>query len=345
MREGLRSPFAEIEFKDLESRGFVLVRGFLSEAEVQVCREDFASQSVNTENRNYNLSSASGGAHDAVRSRVEEVLAQVRARTDLVVDLPLHASYFATARGVKFLWHQDHESFFAIQNHYDYLNFYIPIVKPRKDLSNLSIIPFDALAREDPRTFARVVRGGATRFRRMGERTMVLLDEPGTTLWMDGDLDRIAHTPELEPGDLLLIRGDVIHQTQDTETDRVSLSFRATRAETPVHRQRLADGGLPKAWMMMNDDRTYARMFAAFDALGREVASYAELQAAIDALPPSEAMGRKRFFRYLLRRKWRDGVFTSIFRNTAGSWLTMLRAKLRSPRPRAVPAEPRPPSA
>jgi hypothetical protein len=36
------------DVKGLETRGFVLIPSFLSEAELQLCREDFAKQPVNT---------------------------------------------------------------------------------------------------------------------------------------------------------------------------------------------------------------------------------------------------------------------------------------------------------
>ncbi len=320
------------DFKDLETAGFVLIRSFLSKAELETCREDFAQQPVNADNRNARLSGASGKAHELVQERVREVLALVSGGTNLHVDLPLGAAYFATARfgtarGFKPLWHQDHESFFSIQNHYDYLNFYIPINKPRKDKSNLCIIPFDVLERESPKTFRRVVRGGAARFSRMRNRTVVHLDDTGSIHWMRQDLDQLAYTPELEAGDLLLLRGDMIHRTQDTETERVALSFRAANAETPVYRSRLADGGLMKAWMMINDARTYERMFQAFDTVGKTVVSYAELRQTISSLPDSASMGRKRFFRYLLRQKRREHVFVRFFRKSFTTVLAGLGAR------------------
>jgi hypothetical protein len=323
------------DFKDLETRGFVLVPSFLSQAELELCREDYAKQPVNTGNRNYNLSPVQGRAQEVVQERVREVLALVTAGTDLRANLPIAGSYFATGRGVEFGWHQDHESFFAIQNHYDYLNFYIPILKPQRDKSNLCVIPFDVLERESPRTYKRLVRGGATHFRRLGDRTLVFQDDSGAVHVMDRDLERLAHAPELDPGDLLLLRGDIIHRTQDTETERVSLSFRATSAETLVRRSRLASGGLVKTWMMMNDADTYERMFRAFDAANREAVAYAELKQILEGVRATD-MGRKRFFRYLLRQKRREHVLLHFFRTTfttvAAQYAATLSQHRRRPR-------------
>jgi hypothetical protein len=317
------------DFGDLERRGFLVIRSFLSEAEIALCREDFASQRVSEGNRNYNLSNATDAVNQVLREKVDVALARVRAATDLRVDLPLAACYFATARGVNFGWHQDHESFFAIQNHYDYLNFYIPIVKPERDRSNLSIIPFDVLEKECPEAFGRLARGGATRFFRRYGRLLILFDDSGTA-WLGEDfLERLGHTPGLDPGDLLLVRGDIIHRTQDTETERVSLSFRAAWSEAPVLRKRLAGGGLVKAWMMMNNPGAYLPMFRAFDALGRRSVGYAELQQAMEALPPRGGMGRKRFARFLFWQKLRNGTVFEFVSNNLRTWLMLVAAAFR----------------
>jgi hypothetical protein len=319
-------------FEDLETRGFVLVPSFLSEAEIRVCREDYSSQPVNNGNRNYNLSPAGGRVHEAIERRVKDVLAVVAARTRLRPDLPLGGCYFATGRGIQFGWHQDHESFFAIQNHYDYLNFYIPVMKPRKDRSNLCVIPFDVLERESPETYAKLVRGGATSFVKLKDgKTIVIQDDAGAAHVLSRDLDRLAVTPELDPGDLLLLRGDVIHRTQDTETERVSLSFRAASATTLVRRGRLAHGGPNKAWIMMNDADTYERMFRAFDAAGRDAVGYAELKDAMSGIRESD-MGRKRFFRYLLKQKRRERVLLRFFGRTVSTAATVLAASWRARR-------------
>ena len=328
--------------KDLETRGFVLVPSFLSAAEAGLCREEFERQPVAAENRNYNLSPVTGRAHETIVERVKEVLAAVEAATDLRPDLPMGGSFFATRRGIKFSWHQDHESFFTIQNHYDYLNFYIPIVKPRKDKSNLCIIPFDVLQKENPRIHERVVRAGAANYVRVRKRTLVFHDDTGKLSLMGGDLDRLAYAPELEAGDLLLLRGDIIHRTQDADTERVALSFRVARAGALVRRSRLADGGLTKAWMMMNDARTYERIFQAFDLKGQETMGYEEMLKTMDSLPPSESMGRKRFFRYLLSQKRREGVLLRFLRRSVSTVFVAMIATVLMPRRRASPPSPPP---
>jgi hypothetical protein len=243
------------------------------------------------------------------------------------VNLPLEGSYFATGRRIEFGWHQDHESFFAIQNHYDYLNFY----NPYRQAEEGQIQPVHRslrCTRGEPANLPEAGPGRAARFARIGDQRIAFLDDTGSVHLMKKDLDCLALAPELNPGDLLLLRGDIIHRTQDTDTERVSLSFRAANAETLVRRTRLADGGLKKAWMMMNNAETYERMFHAFDVAGKQALAFVELQQTMSSLPYSDEMGRKRFFQYLLRQKRRERVLFRFFRTSLMTVLASLAASV-----------------
>ena len=176
-------------------------------------------------------------------------------------------------------------------------------MKPRRDKSNLSIVPFDVLERERPDTFRRVVRGGATSYVQIGSRTLVSLDDTGALHWMRGTLDRMAHTPMLDAGDLLLLRGDVIHRTQDGETERVSLSFRAASSETMVQRSRLVRGGLIKTALMVRNKELYERMFMAFDEAGKSAMTMRELEEAKSRVFVAQPKRSPGFLRYLLLQK------------------------------------------
>ncbi|MGH9238281.1 MAG: phytanoyl-CoA dioxygenase family protein [Vicinamibacterales bacterium] len=303
-----------VDFTPLQTRGFVVVSGFLTLDEVQRLRADFEGQPVDAGNKNYSLTPVSGAANEHMQRRVADVLRSVTATTDLRVDLPRGGAYFATGakRGVFFSWHQDHESFFETQNHYDYLNFYIPIVKPRVDKSNLCVVPFDVLQREFPKTYKYTVRGGATRFGQLGRWQVSAHDDGCTVHFMRGRLDLIAATPHLAAGDLLLMRGDVIHRTQDAETERVALSFRAAAGDTIVRRSRLAAGGINKATMMVNNRLTYERLFLAFDRAGRRELPYRELLAILDTVDLRDQKGWRQFWTYLLIEKLRAGAIPQL---------------------------------
>jgi hypothetical protein len=302
---------AGVRWKDLETKGFVHVPSFLSDEELAACRADYAEQPVDIDNRNYTLSAASERGVGPVRHRIQEVLTAVSANTSLKVDLILGGTYFATRRGIVFKWHQDHESYFVCQNHFDYLNFYIPVFKPLKNKSNLCLLPFDVLERESPKTFRRVVGRGASGTFDLGGRQLVLQDDPPTTHLARVNLEDLICTPQLEAGDLLLLRGDVFHRTEDDDTERVALSVRATHTKTVIHRAQLADGGLTKASMMARNPRRYALMFRAFDEAGRNELPLGELMTLENKLSDERLPDSDRFRTLLLKEKIRGGVFFS----------------------------------
>jgi hypothetical protein len=299
--------------KDLETKGFVAVPGFLSTAELGECQADFRSQPNDRRNLNYSGITDASRATAHLLPRIREMLRLVSEQTDLQVDSPAGAAFFSVGRGINFAWHQDHESFFSLQNHYDYLNFYIPIVKPRRDKSNLCIIPFDVLEAESPRTFQRVVRRGASRFIRAGKKRLVFCDDNGSVHVMSTDIERLAHTPMLAAGDLLLLRGDIIHRTQDAETERVALSFRASNSRAVIKRRRLADGGLHKARMMAKNPRDYQKMFLAFDAAQKDEMTLRELSAVMSTIDVVKPKAGTRFLAYLLAEKRKAHVLARFF--------------------------------
>ena len=55
-------------------------------------------------------------------------------------------------------------------------------------------------------------------------------------------------TPELGPGDLLLLRVNTIHATQTTDDRRVAVSLRTCDPDTPIDWHRVA--GSPTPWRM-----------------------------------------------------------------------------------------------
>ncbi len=318
----------DVPWKNLETQGFVHIPGFLAPSQLATCRDDYLSQPV-AENRNYAVSNVTQRVVDCVRSSILEVMDRVNANTDIKVDLYLGASYFATKRGISFDWHQDHESFFATQNHYDYLNFYIAVMKPQKDKSNLSIVPFDVLQRESPGTVRHVVRSGASTSYSVGTRHLLVHDDSGSLHAAATTFDRIAHTPQLEAGDLLLMRGDILHKTQDEDTARVALSLRTGFSKTVVRRATLADGGRAKTRMMIRNLAIYQRIFDAFDAAGSDevplVTLVTLMNERIRKQEPLRAIDRPG--RYLLQQKARSGVLLSSARKAAGEvfWNPLLK--------------------
>jgi len=303
----------DVNWKGLESKGFVHIRGFLSAHDLDSCRADYENQPVDEANRNNAVSEASERATARLAPYLEQLMALVNASTDIRVDCNLGAYYFATTRGV-FPWHQDYESYFTSQNHYDYLNLFIPVMKPRPDKSNLCVVPFDALKRESPKTYQRVLGKGATMAYDLPDRQILFQADSGAAHVTRVPLDRLAFTPQLEAGDLLILRGDIFHRTEDGDTERVALSMRLGYSKTVVRRSRLADGGLAKMKTMAGNFKLYEPLFRAFDRAGRDELPWGELERFVKEGRDDAPAGNETPSRFLLRQKVQSRVVLSSVR-------------------------------
>src|SRR5262245_25841471 len=114
----------DICWKDLDTKGFVHIQGFLTAEQLDACRSDYASLPTGSKNGNFNVPGAGDGI-SRLSDAVRDVVTAIAANTTVRVDTFIGAAYFATKRGIRFNWHQDHESYFLFQTHVNYLNLYI----------------------------------------------------------------------------------------------------------------------------------------------------------------------------------------------------------------------------
>ena len=127
-------------------------------------------------------------------------------------------------------WHIDHFTYFFHNDHKNYLICYMPILKYNSKYSNVALIPYDLLKKEDPYTYKKIKNRGAVRFRnvekdtkswfdmRFNKNTIIgnwyALDDyndntEGWKLKIDLEFKKIV--PQLNLHDLLLMKADVIH--------------------------------------------------------------------------------------------------------------------------------------
>ena len=140
-------------------------------------------------------------------------------------------------------WHIDHYSYYLNKDHTNWLICYIPIFKPSKKLSNLAIVPTDVVKQHDPYLHQQIAGRGSMRFRcaepdtlewfklRFPDQSIKVGDwfaiddyndaSPGFKLNIELEAHKVV--PQLEVGDLLIMRADVIHRTHDAGTDRISV--------------------------------------------------------------------------------------------------------------------------
>ncbi|WP_437948605.1 phytanoyl-CoA dioxygenase family protein [Sorangium sp. So ce296] len=300
--------------EDLDSTGYVVVRSFLNDAEIARFEADYAASSgVDT---SYGVRQVSAGARSAIDEKLAAMARAVAGASSVRVDIAsvcaFGSAYFTTEGEIGTAWHQDAVSYFAYQNHHDYLNFYVPIVKPVRERSNLCVIPLDAFAARSPELAARLRGRGATRFVvKDGATTVHDNNTGGIHGVLPYALDELAVTPQLGRGDLLLLRGDVIHRTEDKDTHRVAVSIRMMNRETRVRRAELVRGGLLKAVVMTHGRRDFRRLFDCFDAAGKDELTIGEIASFEASARPARATSFVSFMAFLMWNRMRErlGLF------------------------------------
>lgn len=249
--------------REIKERGFSLVPGFLSDADVGgdllgflAAAPKFADGVIN-------------GIPDekmsGIRARIEALIPEIAVLAGLSISVD-RFNYCAIriqeahgpavvrkpfdvhrdpkiAPGGVLNWHLDHFSYYLYGDHHNWLICYMPVIKPSPELANLAIIPSDVLEAGDPE-LSRCIRGrGAMRFRcvepdtvdwfamrfpgqviQIGDWFAIDDYEDSTMGWKIGiNLEQAKVVPRLEEHDLLIMRADVIHRTNDAGSDRISI--------------------------------------------------------------------------------------------------------------------------
>jgi ectoine hydroxylase-related dioxygenase (phytanoyl-CoA dioxygenase family) len=297
--------------EDLDSAGYVVVRSFLDDPELARFEADYAAAAARRD-ASYEVRQVSAEARSPIDDKLAAMARAVArassVRVDLVSSGVFGSAYFTTQGDVGAAWHQDAVSYFAYQNHHDYLNFYIPVTKPVREKSNLRVVPFDAFARRSPALAGRLRGRGATRFVVKDGATIVHDNNAGGTHGvLPYPLDEIAVTPQLDRGDLLLLRGDVIHRTEDTETQRVAVSIRMMNRLTRLRRSELVRGGFLKAVVMTHGRNEFKRLFECFDAAGKDELTIGELtELEATRVRPARRTSQVGFLAYVMWNRMRE---------------------------------------
>ncbi len=318
-----------VSYSEIDSRGFLLLRSFLDEEQIEMLHRDFDSAPLEV-NSNYSVRRISGDAMSRLEAKLQDVIRQIAANSSVRVDVMNDGVYFATfsekstLTSVRpgpqaFPWHQDHENYWLWHDTKDYLNFYIPVVKPVPEKSNLTVVPFDRLQQRAPEISEKLFARGATRVLPSGRQWVVKDDDRGGKVGkLKFDLAEIEETPHLQPGDLLLLRGDVIHRTQDSSTRRIAASIRYINSQTSVPRSSLSRGGIAKALMMFNARYLFEPAFECFDKTGGDTINAGEIDRYLKEvrdrrLSGEEAAntGRIAFLSRLIREKLRGRLRSS----------------------------------
>lgn len=267
-----------VNLKNIETRGFVIIRNFLRPEEVDILVKDYYESKTRAQNANYPITYTGPDVFPLLREKIMKYSRAVGKVTSTHVDADQGGVYFSVKKGINFPWHQDHESFYTNQNHIDYLNFYMIIIKDKAEEANLNIVPFDKLKARSPEYHKKLVGRGAVSYIVKNGETHIQSDEPGEKVGiLPYDIGSLAETPQLNVGDLLLLRGDSIHSTQASDSARVALSIRMVNSQNRINLKKMVNGNKFKMVMLMNNRQTFNKIFNAFKQLNVTEATYADL--------------------------------------------------------------------
>lgn len=254
--------------KDLDTRGFAVLHNWMSSDEAKTLMEVYDKLPPDrVANGGNNVGYKTPIEHGmnlfeevpGLPKRLLKTVKDIHKQTSMKLlrkdrELDLHGMFVQTNISVRntmmFPWHQDHDSFWTGNNHKDLVNFYIVVAKEYPDEAGLQVVPFDHLRSQSPDLWKLVEGNGATVFHDLGPNEMLAtLDTHDDDYVLDFHLDNLSCTPMLRGGDLLLLRGDMIHRTQAHKSWRTSLTIRTTSHSKEGNGDPF-DGGLAKYWFM-----------------------------------------------------------------------------------------------
>lgn len=259
------------DLKDLQTKGYVVIKNFLTKEEVEQHLSMFNSDEVGS-NELYGadvdpkavpdrLVVKAGKCHQ-LSSKLQVVLNQISLDTDITADVIRKKPLFFDNAVLKIDWHVDHEPYYSTQDSYNNINFWMPLVKQFPTTSGVSVVPHDVLP-EEIRNI--VYRTGARRLIAEGGKTIIFDDVLGVKHEIDYDLEANAVTPEVSVGDAFIMRSDIIHKSQPPLEHRVAMSVRCYNGNAKISRSKFFSGPEFKKNRIGNNINRYKSIFDCFE--------------------------------------------------------------------------------
>jgi Phytanoyl-CoA dioxygenase (PhyH) len=261
-----------INYTDLETKGFLIIKSFFNTEIIESVKKYYAlelakNQILGNSNKNHDILKASKTAVALVSTQLTQLMNDINQNTSIVVNTIPNASTYISNQLANHGWHQDHEMYYTWQSCLNQLNFWIPLIKPDPDQSGMDFIPHDVLKERCPDLYDRYIVGkGAKRIVPGYDNTSIIADdETGDNYPVSFDLNELAVTPEISVGDLVILRPDTFHKTQDTNTPRVAFSVRCVDINMVIRKDVFYSGCARKRTMIQNNLASYQRIIDQFE--------------------------------------------------------------------------------
>lgn len=254
-------------YQDLETKGFLVIKNFFSNELVSTLIDDYKSQKelflkFGGNNKNYGVINS----RHFLSNNLAPLLQEISRESNITVNITRPFSAYFDNNITNFGWHQDHEPYYIFQDMYNAINCWIPIIKADKSKGGLGILPNDVLESRCPDLFKNQLLGrGAKSFKILEDHTTLMNnDDIGGSTILPFNIDELAVYPDMSPGDLLVLRQDVIHKTQDTSSERVSVSVRCLNSNTILTKKHFLSGPDKKKEMINKNQSAYSKLIKKF---------------------------------------------------------------------------------
>jgi hypothetical protein len=251
-----------------------VIKGFLNPSEVKIGIADYqqTEPNIHVEDGKGGTAWFTGSGSNVCRKVFNPKILDLSKQIDPSMDtIAANCLYFSeqTFKYADWDWHLDHDVYYRWQQLHKYFNFFMPLIKENTKLSGMSLIPFDVIKREFTQYYDKLYYSGACRFVPEGNITKVYDDESDEEWELPVNIEDIKISPEIGPGDLLLLVGCVIHHTQDQLTPRLALSMRTVQGSYTISKKKLDSGGVWKKRVIQSTPELL-EIYDMFNIAGKE---------------------------------------------------------------------------
>lgn len=252
-----------IDFSNLETKGYVVIPNFLSVEEIEMFITD-----KNSGERFFNsfnsIPMPSKTVLEKISPKILNLMRQIGDVTSIKTSVISSLSLYMDTSNIQTPWHQDHESWYIDQHHTNYLNCYISIIKPDANLSGLDVIPYNAIDENFLEYKDKFSGKGAKTLIPQDDTTNVFDDDTGEEYTLPVNIEKFKVTPSINAGDLLILRGDLIHKTQDTLTKRLAVTIRCLDGNHIISKKKMLTGGKAKLSTIAKTAEFYRTIIKAY---------------------------------------------------------------------------------
>lgn len=277
----------------LALEGYAVIPQFLNDGEISALKEDFtvapaqvvpAKKGASPRTKPYGVKHVGDRALHRTDPKLFQIGQLMSSVIGAALGLRVAAFYFDTRVANFDMFHQDLEPYWLFQDPRQYINVYVPFIKPDTEKSNVEVLPCDTVAGLLPQ-----ISDGPNDIMASEGTARIQNLSTGKVIPWNVDLRQIAKCPRLNAGDALLMRGDTFHRTQDSDTVRVAASFRLTNPRHLLAYSKFLDGGVRKL-RAIAESRRMLKAVSCFIRQGHELLSAEEVyRAATDSTEPMSA--------------------------------------------------------